>query len=127
MTATLNRHVLGLALCALLLLFVAAPALAVDGRTAVGMCIDSTASGARCSWSVNGQGEIDICNKNGCVHCESATSECTMARTGPRPTGAFPAGTEIRTAVGSFRISAKPTSKGMDGLIKPVVHAKRQL
>ena len=31
---------------------------ATDGRTAVGMCIDSTASGARCAWSVNDKGEI---------------------------------------------------------------------
>ena len=41
---------------------------ATKGREAVGMCIDSTASGARCAWSVNDKGEIDICNKNGCVH-----------------------------------------------------------
>lgn len=50
---------------------------ATDGRTAVGMCIDSRASGARCEWSVNGKGEIDICNKNGCVTCPSAKGECT--------------------------------------------------
>jgi hypothetical protein len=56
------------------------PAWAVDGRTAVGMCIDSTASGARCGWSVSKDGSIDICNKNGCVTCPSATSQCTVAR-----------------------------------------------
>jgi len=124
MTPTWKQPALWLALCALPLIFIAEPANAIDGRTAVGMCIDSTASGARCSWSVNGQGEIDICNKNGCVHCPSATSECTMARTGPRPTGAFPAGTEIKTAVGNFKISAKSSSKGIDGLIKAAANAK---
>ena len=51
----------------------ASPAQVTDGRTAIGICIDSTASGARCEWSVNDKGEIDICNKNGCVYCSSAT------------------------------------------------------
>jgi hypothetical protein len=59
------------------------PAWAIDGRTAVGMCIDSTASGARCGWSVSKDGSIDICNKNGCVTCPSATSECTVAHKTP--------------------------------------------
>jgi hypothetical protein len=61
------------------------PAYAINGRQAVGMCIDSTASGARCAWSVNDKGEIDICNKDGCVHCASAEAECTMALTTPQP------------------------------------------
>ncbi|HEY9642821.1 MAG TPA: hypothetical protein V6C57_20200 [Coleofasciculaceae cyanobacterium] len=60
------------------------PAWAIDGRTAVGQCIDSTATGARCGWSVSKDGSIDICNKNGCVTCPSATGECTMARETPR-------------------------------------------
>ncbi|MBW4419833.1 MAG: hypothetical protein KME13_11460 [Myxacorys californica WJT36-NPBG1] len=59
------------------------PAWAIDGRTAVGMCIDSTASGARCGWSVSKDGSIDICNKNGCVTCPSATGECKVARQTP--------------------------------------------
>ncbi len=59
------------------------PAHAIDGRTAVGMCIDSTATGARCGWSVSQDGSIDICNKNGCVTCPSATGECTVAREAP--------------------------------------------
>jgi hypothetical protein len=55
-------------------------ALATDGRTAVGMCIDSTATGARCGFNVDKTtGEIDICNKNGCVYCKSATEQCTPA------------------------------------------------
>lgn len=124
MTSTRKQPSLWLALCALALLCFAAPAAAIDGRTAVGMCIDSTASGARCGWSVNEGGEIDICNKNGCVHCPSATSQCTMARTRPRPTGSFPAGTEIKTAVGSYKISRQPNSKGIDALIKPLSAAK---
>jgi hypothetical protein len=59
------------------------PSLAIDGRAAVNACIDSTAGGARCAWSVNDEGEIDICNKNGCITCPSATEECTMALTTP--------------------------------------------
>ena len=84
-------------------------ALATDGRTAVGMCIDSTASGARCSWSVNDKGEIDICNKNGCVYCASATAQCVVAsRSRPRPRYSIPAGAELSTSIGSFRISPRP-------------------
>ena len=82
------------------------PAVATDGRTAVGICIDSTASGARCAWSVNGKGEIDICNQSGCVYCPSATSQCTVpARTRPHPTRPFPVGTKVLTAVGTFEIT----------------------
>lgn len=81
------------------------PALATDGRTAVGQCIDSTASGARCAWSVSKDGSIDICNKSGCVTCPSATGECTVARKGrKRPTTPLPVGTEVITEVGSFKI-----------------------
>jgi hypothetical protein len=84
-------------------------ALAIDGRTAVGVCIDSTASGARCAWAVNDKGEIDICNKNGCVYCPSATSECTVAKKGrPRPTRALPVGVKIETPILSVRTTKQP-------------------
>jgi len=82
-------------------------ALAIDGRTAVGVCIDSTASGARCAWSVNDKGEIDICNKNGCVTCPSATSQCTVARGRPRPSRALPVDASITTSVGSFKVTPR--------------------
>lgn len=88
---------------------------AIDGRTAVGMCIDSTASGARCVWSVNPKGEVDICNKNGCVTCPSATKECTMASTRPRPTKPFP-GAIVSTELGWFEVGKNP---GIDKLIPP--------
>lgn len=57
---------------------------ATTGREAVGMCIDSTASGARCGWAVSKDGSIDVCNKNGCVTCPSATAECTVANKRPK-------------------------------------------
>jgi hypothetical protein len=60
------------------------PASAIKGRDAVNQCIDSTATGARCGWAVSKDGSIDICNKNGCVTCPSATSECTMAFKTPK-------------------------------------------
>jgi len=84
------------------------PSSATDGRTAVGMCIDSTASGARCAWSVNDKGEIDICNKNGCIYCPSAEGQCTVAsRTRPRPTRGLPVGTKITTAIGTFEVKSQ--------------------
>lgn len=86
---------------------------ATDGRTAVGMCIDGTAKGLRCEWSVNDKGEIDICNKNGCVTCPSATDQCTMASTRPRPTKPFP-GAIVSTQVGWFEVGKNP---GIDKLI----------
>ena len=79
--------------------------IAMDGRTAVGKCIDSTASGARCAWSVSEDGSIDVCDSSGCVTCPSATGTCTAARRGrPRPSAALPPGTEVKTEVGSFKI-----------------------
>ena len=85
---------------------------ATDGRTAVGMCIDSTASGARCAWSVNDKGEIDICNKNGCVTCPSATSQCTVAsRTRPRPGLSLPPGAVVMTSVGMFNVTPRGFSR----------------
>lgn len=84
------------------------PTFATNGRDAVGQCIDSTAGGARCEWSVNDKGEIDICNKSGCVYCASAESECVTAdKTRPRPTRPLPVGTEIKTAVGTFTVSKR--------------------
>ncbi|WP_149535530.1 hypothetical protein [Siccirubricoccus phaeus] len=88
-------------------LFFATPALAVDGRTAVGMCIDSTANGSRCAWSVNDKGEIDICNKSGCVYCPSATEQCSVARRRPRPTRPMPVGSEVRTPLGEFTVGPR--------------------
>lgn len=84
------------------------PALATDGRTAVGLCIDSTARGARCAFAVSKDGSIDICNKNGCVTCPSATGQCTTAAKGrPRPTTPLPVGTEVITEVGSFKVQKR--------------------
>jgi hypothetical protein len=60
------------------------PASATTGREAVGMCIDSTATGARCGWAVSKDGSIDICNKNGCVTCPSAEGTCTVAKIKPK-------------------------------------------
>lgn len=54
------------------------PAFAVDGRTAVGTCIDNSET-LRCGWAVSKDGSIDVCNKNGCVTCPSATDECKPA------------------------------------------------
>ena len=85
---------------------------ATDGRTAVGMCIDSTATGARCAWSVNDKGEIDICNKNGCVTCPSATSQCTVAaRARPRPGLSLPSGSVVMTSVGMFSVTPRDFSR----------------
>jgi hypothetical protein len=73
-------------------LFSPAQAHAINGRDAVGVCIDSTASGANCAWGVNGKGEIDICNKSGCVYCASASADCVVANVAPggRPTRGLP-------------------------------------
>jgi hypothetical protein len=80
-------------------------ATAADAKTAVGRCINTFASGGPCAWSVNTQGEIDICSSGGCVTYSSVTSERTTARKGrPRPTRALPVGTEVVTALGSFKI-----------------------
>lgn len=80
---------------------------ATKGREAVGMCIDSTASGARCAWSVNDKGEIDICNKNGCVHCPGADKDCKVTRTRPKPTRSIPVGATVTTAVGTFTVTPR--------------------
>lgn len=81
------------------------PATAANAKTAVGRCINSFASGVPCAWSMNTQGEIDICSSGGCVTYSSATSERTIARKGrQRPTRALPVGTEVVTTLGSFKI-----------------------
>jgi hypothetical protein len=102
------------AILAATFVFMSTPASAVDGRTAVGECIDSTAAGARCVWSVNDKGEIDICNIAGCVYCPSATAECTAAGNRPRPSSVLPAGAKVTTPVGSFdvkgRLAIRPLS-----------------
>jgi hypothetical protein len=97
---------------AAILMIGATPAFAIDGRNAVGVCIDSTASGARCAWNVNEKGEIDICNKSGCVYCASATAECAPARGRPRPTRGLPVGTIIRTPVLNVEISKQKPFSG---------------
>ena len=103
-------------------LFFANPVWAIDGRTAVGMCIDSTASGARCAWAVNDKGEVDICNKNGCVTCPSATGQCTVAaKKRPRPSRPLPEGAEVSTQLGNFKVKG---SNQIDELIKPKVIKK---
>lgn len=102
---------------AILFVTSATPALAVDGRAAVAACIDSTASGARCEWSVNDKGEIDICNKSGCVYCPSAKGDCTAAAKGrPHPNRSLPVGTIVRTPVLNVEISDKPYSGPILGL-----------
>ena len=81
------------------------PASAVDGRTAVGQCIDETATGARCGWSVNDKGEIDICDKSGCQYCASATSQCVSANlVHHRPPRGLPVGTQVMTPIGMFTV-----------------------
>jgi hypothetical protein len=92
---------------AAIVLTLSTPTFAIDGRTAVGMCIDSTAGGSRCAWSVNDKGEVDICNKSGCVYCPSATGECSVARHRPRPTRGLPVGTKVTTAVGAFEVTPR--------------------
>lgn len=109
----MKNYVLSAILIVAAWLGLAGAAQAIDGRTAVGMCIDSTASGARCVWAVNDKGEVDICNKNGCVTCPSATEECTMASTRPRPTKPFP-GAIVSTQLGWFEVGKHP---GIDKLI----------
>ena len=86
-------------------IMLSSPASAVDGRTAVGQCIDETATGARCGWSVNDKGEIDICDKSGCQYCASATSQCVSANiVHHRPPRGMPAGTLVMKPVGMFTV-----------------------
>jgi len=107
----MTDHLAVMTFAAILIVTAATPALAIDGRTAVGVCIDSTASGARCEWSVNDKGEIDICNKSGCVYCPSATGECSVAARGrPRPTRTLPVGATVKTPLLDVEITGKPFS-----------------
>ncbi len=83
-----------------------APAFAIDGRTAVEACINSTAQGDHCAWAVNDKGEVDLCNKSGCVYCASATAECTAAAKGrPRPNRSLPLGARVKTPVGAIEVT----------------------
>jgi hypothetical protein len=100
------------------------PSFATKGRDAVGMCIDSTASGARCVWSVNDKGEIDICNKYGCITCPSADSDCKIvssSRPRPHPKGVLPVGTKVETSLGSFEVKRRaiPPLFGIEVKKKP--------
>ena len=103
----------------------ATPASATNGRTAVRMCIDSTASGARCGWAVSDDGSIDICNKNGCITCPSADGECTVAKVSHRPPGmGLPVGTEVKTKIGTFTVGAPSKNEGIDSLIRQLLPPK---
>ena len=106
-------------------LTVSTPASATKGREAVGMCIDSTANGSRCAWSVNDKGEIDICNKNGCVYCPSATSDCTVvSRARPRPSLTLPPGTKVQTTLGAHTVSRRAINDR--ALLREMVSTKRR-
>jgi hypothetical protein len=109
------KYVICSTLVAFACLFFANSASAIDGRTAVGMCIDSK---IRCAWSVNSGGEIDICTQHGCVYCPSATEECTMAKKRPRPSRYLPDGAVVSTVLGDFTVKR---SNRIDQLIKPKV------
>ena len=86
---------------------------AVDGRNAVGVCIDA---GPKCAWSVNDKGEVDLCTANGCWYCPSATSECVPART-TRPKPSNPVrGTIVSTKIGWYEVGKNP---GIDKLLPP--------
>jgi len=92
-----------------ILLSWAASSFAINGREAVGMCIDSTAGGARCAWNVNSKGEIDICNKSGCVYCPSAEGTCTVAaKIHKPPTHTLPSGATVETKLGTFKVKPRP-------------------
>jgi hypothetical protein len=87
------------------------PVMAIDGKAAVGICIDISASGRRCEWSLGDKGEIDICYRNGCVFCPAATGQCTAAgKTRPRPARRLPIGTKVITPVGTFEVAEPPRS-----------------
>jgi hypothetical protein len=83
----------------------ALPASAMDGRTAVEICINATASGENCVWAVNDKGEVDICSKSGCVYCPSATGECKEAAARDRPTRTLPLGARVSTPVGTIKVT----------------------
>jgi hypothetical protein len=80
---------------------------AVNGRTAVGNCIDSTASGARCGWAVSKDGSIDVCNKSGCVTCASAEAECTPAARKTPKHLTYGAGNAVKVVPG-LKLKAAP-------------------
>jgi len=97
----------------------ATPASATNGRTAVGMCIDSTATGARCGWAVGDDGSIDICNKNGCITCPSADGECTVAAVKQTPPArGLPIGATVTTKLGAFTVRAVSKKNDIGVVIK---------
>jgi hypothetical protein len=103
----------------------AAPAAATDGRTAVGMCIDSTASGARCGWAVGSDGSIDICNKNGCITCPSAEGECSVVPDlKHQPPRGLPVGSKVTTPLGAFTVRAVTKKTSIDTVINQAKTAK---
>ena len=109
----MKNHLLSVLIILVGSLFVSNAARAIDGRNAVGMCIDSNDNGNVCAWSVNDKGEVDICTHSGCVYCPSATEECTPARERPRPMHGL-AGTIVATQFGWFEVGKNP---GIDKLI----------
>jgi hypothetical protein len=117
--------------CAALTLFTilatvgATPASATNGRTAVGMCIDSTATGARCGWAVSDDGSIDICNKNGCITCPSAEGECTVvSHVKHTPPMGLPVGATVTTKLGAFTVGESSKKDNIDGVILRAKKAK---
>jgi hypothetical protein len=109
-TSLRARLVYAAVFTAIALISSATPAWAIDGRGAVGLCIDSTAGGAQCIWSVNPKGEIDICTKSGCVYCPSATGDCKVTdatRPRPQPTSAMPIGSTVKTPIGTFKVTPR--------------------
>jgi hypothetical protein len=122
---TSRAAVMTFAIVAVIGVTLSTPASAIDGRTAVGRCIDSTASGARCGWAVSDDGSIDICNKSGCITCPSATGECTVAIRGHKQPGmGLPVGTLVNTQLGTFTVGAPSKKEGIDSLIQNMKKAK---
>ncbi len=63
------------------LLGLVSPAMAVDGRHAVGLCIER---GPACHWRVDPYGGIDIFVDGHWISCLNATTECVVLM---KPTG----------------------------------------
>jgi hypothetical protein len=118
------RAAAAIAFCIVLAAAGATPASATNGRTAVGMCIDSTASGARCGWAVSDDGSIDICNKNGCITCPSAEGECTVSARVKRTPPGLPAGATVTTKLGAFTVGDSSKQESIDSVILRAKKAK---
>src|SRR3954451_5869939 len=102
----------------------ATPAYATNGRTAVGMCIDSTASGARCGWAVSDDGSIGICNKRGCITRPSAEGECTVAARANHTPPGLPVGVTVTTKLGAFTVREPSKHESIDSVIRRAKKAK---